>query len=323
MPAWGVPQRGKGIRIGSDAWTVGRQADTPDGSERGSLDEVRVYPCARLVGCWLALALAAAACAAASQVRAAQAGAVEKLCQRIGAKLDSVSSEECLRVGLVPSGGMTASGRVIPMVESHPVGGDGSARRVLLIGGTHGDEYASVSIVFKWLQLERRPGIHWRIVPLLNPDGLLRRQSRRVNARGVDLNRNLPTPNWKQESEHYWIQRTGRDPRRYPGPAAASEPETRWLMKEIDTFRPDVIVSVHAHYASFVYDGPGSAPHRLGNLRRRQLWKYPGSLGAYAGRHLGIPVLTLELPWAGILPDARATQRIWDDLQHWLSRNPT
>jgi murein tripeptide amidase MpaA len=31
-------------------------------------------------------------------------------------------------------------------------------------------------------------------VPVLNPDGMLAAKPRRVNANGVDLNRNFPTP---------------------------------------------------------------------------------------------------------------------------------
>lgn len=73
---------------------------------------------------------------------------------------------------------------------------------MLLFGGIHGDEYSSVTIVFKWLSILDRyhSGLfHWRVVPLLNPDGLLRGRSQRMNHRGVDLNRNFPTPDWAVE----------------------------------------------------------------------------------------------------------------------------
>ena len=43
------------------------------------------------------------------------------------------------------------------------------------LGGIHGDELSSVSIVFGWLDsLDKyRSGLfHWRIAPLINPDGL-------------------------------------------------------------------------------------------------------------------------------------------------------
>lgn len=38
--------------------------------------------------------------------------------------------------------------------------------------------------------------VHWRFIPVLNPDGLLAPKPTRVNAGGVDLNRNFPTPGW-------------------------------------------------------------------------------------------------------------------------------
>jgi protein MpaA len=48
---------------------------------------------------------------------------------------------------------------------------------------------------------------------------------------------------------------------------------------------------------------------------------YPGSLGSYAGVYLGVPVVTLELPHAGIMPTDRQISRLWTDLVHWLVRN--
>ena len=81
-----------------------------------------------------------------------------------------------------------------------------------------------MSIVFRWLeQLKREPGeaarYQWRVIPVLNPDGLLAKPPTRVNARGVDLNRNFPTENWSLRASHYWSVSTRRDPRRFPGKA--------------------------------------------------------------------------------------------------------
>jgi hypothetical protein len=41
----------------------------------------------------------------------------------------------------------------------------------------------------------------WRFIPVLNPDGLLAKPARRMNANGVDLNRNFPTPQWAKEAK--------------------------------------------------------------------------------------------------------------------------
>ena len=48
---------------------------------------------------------------------------------------------------------------------------------------------------------------------------------------------------------------------------------------------------------------------------------YPGSLGNYAGVYLGVPVVTLELPHAGIMPSRNQISRLWTDLVRWLIGN--
>ncbi|RMH53050.1 MAG: murein peptide amidase A [Zetaproteobacteria bacterium] len=248
----------------------------------------------------------------------------ERQCHRIGHKLGSVSIRECLRAGLVDSGARSANGQAILIRRFPPPAGRRPKARVLLIGGIHGDEFSSVSIVFKWMRIIKRhhTGLfHWHIIPLANPDGLLRRHSRRVNGHGVDLNRNFPTRGWSEQSRRYWIRRTHRDPRRYPGPAAASEPETRALMEEIARFQPDVIISVHAPYGILDFDGPPDAPRRFGYLHSRLLGTYPGSLGNYAGVERHIPVVTMELPYAGIMPPPREIHRMWRDMVRWIRRN--
>jgi hypothetical protein len=199
--------------------------------------------------------------------------------------------------------------------------------RVLLLGGIHGDEYSSVSVVFKWLEkLDRNHSglFHWRVVPLLNPDGLLRKKSQRMNERGVDLNRNFPSFNWTKEASDYWIRRTGKNPRRYPGPTPLSEPESEWLYREIERFRPTVIVSVHAPSHVVDYDGPSAPPTRLGPLFLNLMGTYPGSLGRFAGVMMGLPVITIELPSAGIMPTEEQQNKIWNDLVGYLTtESPT
>ena len=47
--------------------------------------------------------------------------------------------------------------------------------RVLVVGGVHGDELSSTSLVLHWIRaaMETPSNIHWRFVPLMNPDGML------------------------------------------------------------------------------------------------------------------------------------------------------
>ncbi|MDR2364605.1 MAG: hypothetical protein LBD68_01950, partial [Zoogloeaceae bacterium] len=172
----------------------------------------------------------------------------------------------------------------------------------------------------EWLSEDEARRHHWRIAPLANPDGLLAQPARRTNGHGVDLNRNFPTPDWSRDALAYWQKRTGKDPRRYPGKAAMSEPETRWLQKEIGDFEPDVIVSVHAPYGVLDYDGPLQKPRRFGHLRLNQLGVHPGSLGNFGGVHKNIPVITIELSHATIMPSALEQRQIWNDMLRWINR---
>ncbi len=208
--------------------------------------------------------------------------------------------------------------------ESPPLPGRTPKGRILLVGGTHGDELSSISIVFKWMHtLEKHHSglFHWRVNPLLNPDGALQRKHSRTNANGVDLNRNFITPNAPEGAPlNYWKTRAKRSKRRFPGLFPLSEPETYWLFEEIKNFKPDVIVAVHAPYSLVDYDAPdrGKAPERIGQLYKNLMGTYPGSLGNYAGIYRGIPVITLELPHAGIMPSKNHIRRLWTDLVRWL-----
>ena len=250
---------------------------------------------------------------------------LEQTCAAIGGRLRSVGKDRCLKSGVELSGGTSIKGMPLLYRDFLPTKRSSDpAHRVLMIGGIHGDELVSVSISFQWmlrLAADREQPFHWRVLPATNPDGLLARPSTRMNSRGVDLNRNFPSADWSEKALQYWEKRTRKDPRRYPGPAALSEPETRWLVKEIEAFNPDVIVSVHAPFGVLDFDGPENPPKRFGYLRLHQLGTYPGSLGNYAGVNLGVPVITLELPHAGIMPSAAQSDKVWADMREWLEEN--
>ena len=242
------------------------------------------------------------------------------LCQEVGNKLSSISVEDCLNQNLTHSA-YTEARRSLAFKDYLPKHSRESLGRVLVIGGIHGDEYSSVSIIFKWMQLldEKHPGVfHWRFVPTANPDGLLSVKSQRQNSNGVDLNRNFPTKDWLEKATLHWEQKTYRNPRRHPGSDQGSELETQWLVKQIKEFEPDVIVSLHAPYHLIDYDGPPTAPKVLGGLSLRRLGVYPGSLGNYAGVDLKMPIVTVELKSAGIMPGKKEVDRLWRDLVQWL-----
>ena len=252
---------------------------------------------------------------------------MESICQRISDKLASVGNRECTSLNMQHSGHRSVSGTSLLIKEYPPLGQRLPQARILLVGGTHGDELASISIVFKWMHtLEKHHSglFHWRVNPLMNPDGALQKKHSRTNANDVDLNRNFASPNSASNAAlEYWRDKTKRNKRRYPGPYPLSEPETIWLYQEIRDFKPDVVIAVHAPYSLVDYDAPdrNNAPRQIGHLYKNLMGTYPGSLGNFAGIHLGVPVVTLELPHAGIMPSKQQISRLWTDLVRWLVRN--
>ena len=98
---------------------------------------------------------------------------------------------------------------------------------VLILGGVHGDEWEGV-VAAKALQAKFLESFTYKLqltlVPMFNLDGVL--NSQRKNARGVDLNRNLPTNDWVKDipEEKY-----------FPGPEANSEPENKALVEWLDS----------------------------------------------------------------------------------------
>ena len=196
--------------------------------------------------------------------------------------------------------------------------------RVLVVGAIHGDELSAAAVALHWIALaQEQPAdapqqVYWRFVPALNPDGLMARPPQRGNAHGVDLNRNFPTPNWQRDAAICWEKRTGKDPRRWPGPKPLSEPESRFLLEQIRQFKPQLIVSIHAPYVLLDFDGPSVPPSKLGRLYLDQVGIFPGSLGNYAGVQQGVPVVTIELPNAGRTPLNAEMRQMWLDLQRWM-----
>jgi murein peptide amidase A len=243
-------------------------------------------------------------------------------CRDFSQKLPNVSESLCSGAGLVASGTRSVRGQTLWMRDVNPVD---AKLRVLVVGGIHGDELSSSAVALHWIALAGDAAIampqpvHWRFVPALNPDGLLTRPPSRVNANGVDLNRNFPTPNWERDAAEYWEKRTRKDPRRWPGPKPLSEPESRFLHEQMQSFKPNLIVSIHAPYGVLDFDGPSVPPSKLGRLYLDQVGIFPGSLGNYGGVHKGVPVVTVELPNAMRTPLNAEMRQMWVDLLRWMS----
>lgn len=106
-------------------------------------------------------------------------------------------------------------------------------RTVVVVGLLHGDEPAGLQVVSALRALTPPADTQLWVVPTGNPDGLAAR--RRTNAAGVDLNRNFPTG---------WVY-AGRGTSTYSGPSAASEPETKALVRFLSARRPALTVIFH------------------------------------------------------------------------------
>jgi protein MpaA len=201
--------------------------------------------------------------------------------------------------------GRSVEGRAIRM---HVFGERGPA--VLFFGGMHGDEPASQHVALclvdyllmhEELYAERRVAV----IPTLNPDGIVRRT--RVNARGIDVNRNFPTQDWREGK---------RASKFYGGPEPGSEPETRALMGAVDALKPLRVVSIHvavgiAHCIEF--DGPVSelahamAAHNGYPVKEEMGYPTPGCFGFWVSKERDIPEITLELQ------DHRPGQKLWSE----------
>lgn len=282
-----------------------------------------------------ALVLLAGPSMAATGATAAQArGVPTSACALFLPRLPGVAAPLCQAAQLVPSGAQSRQGRPLfwrdvlaPAAAPGPgpaaASSAADALRVLVVGAMHGDELTSASLALHWIALAQKAAltgqaVHWRFIPVLNPDGLLAQQPTRVNASGVDLNRNFNTPEWHRDAPHYWEKRTRKDPRRWPGPAPLSEPESQFLQAQMEDFRPQLVVSIHAPYGVLDFDGPHDPPKRLGRLRLDRVGVFPGSLGHYGGVQQGMPVVTIELDHALKMPRDAEVRSMWSDLLRWM-----
>jgi murein peptide amidase A len=189
--------------------------------------------------------------------------------------------------------------------------GNNARNCILFLGGVHGDELPTVYFMFKLAQhVKDNPSLFKDkcivIAPLINPDGFLSESPTRVNANGVDINRNLPTRDWQAKAIRQWILKTKRNKRYYPGAKPSSEQETLFQVALIKKFKPQKILSAHSPLNFYDYDGPSSDlnsfEHWMEQICKevdhplKKFRYYPGSLGNYAGHERNIFTLTLEMP---------------------------
>jgi protein MpaA len=180
--------------------------------------------------------------------------------------------------------GHSVDGR--PIVATR-VGDPGAPVHVLVVGDVHGNEPAGEAIVAR-LKRERLSGVAFWLVRTANPDG--RARGTRQDARGVDLNRNFP---------YRWAP--GAIGTYYPGPRAASEPETRALMTLVRRVRPQLAVYYHQHMGITVRARGGDVAVERDYARRtglplRSLPNYHGTAVSWENREVpGSTAFVVEL----------------------------
>ena len=168
-------------------------------------------------------------------------------------------------------------------------------KTVLILGVFHGDEQDGEFLIQKYI--DSNPKITKNriiFIPVVNKTG--KAQNTRVNKNGVDLNRNFPTSNWElSKNKDYY----------FGGEYKGSEEETQKLIKIIEHFKPDCILSLHQPYRCVNFDGPYNETYRIAQkisqingykIEENIGYPTPGSFGTYCGIELKIPTITLELP---------------------------
>lgn len=211
-------------------------------------------------------------------------------------------------------------------------GPEDSKNVTLIFSMVHGDEITPLYTGFEmaaWAteHMKEYPKARLILAPLVNPDGFLGYPKTRMNAHGVDCNRNFLTKDWNTDAVKSWKGELHSDKRRFPGYKPDSEPETVFQKDLIDRFKPNKLISIHSPLNMMDYDGPDHLKlqtfyedyvKKCEELRTKVKAKssgfFPGSLGNFAGQENGIPTITLELPTA----DPTKAKEYWNHFKKGL-----
>jgi len=172
--------------------------------------------------------------------------------------------------------------------------GSNTGKTALVLGGVHGNEPEGCVLAHRLCEeLSKGSSFSFQtcVIPEFNPEGVF--AGSRVNSSGVDLNRNLPTKDWKPEAF---------DPKYPPGPSANSEPENQALVKWLDIHRPIFVFSLHSFHRYMLNVNGECLPvaEAIGEVNGYPIeesigYPTPGCLGTYAGLERNFPTITYEI----------------------------
>jgi protein MpaA len=161
------------------------------------------------------------------------------------------SRTQCVTVSVI---GYSVQGRAIYAYRF----GSG-ASKVIYVGNMHGNEKSSKYLLDRWIdELEANPGRipanrSLIIIPSSNPDGFA--ANVRLNANGVDLNRNFPADDWSSSA-------TVPGPQTLPqggGSAPLSEPESSALASFVLSEQPRLVLTFHSRGSVVIANGAGDS----------------------------------------------------------------
>lgn len=169
--------------------------------------------------------------------------------------------------------------------------------RLLIHAGIHGEEGETSVALSQAMRALGETSRHCAVVLAANPDGLAR--GTRSNARGVDLNRNFPTRDWRDAPVLHRATLDGpREVALSPGSAPGSEPETQALIALIEELKPEAVVALHAPLACIDDAKEGPLARWIAEKTSLPLvadvgYPTPGSFGTWGGER-GLAVVTYE-----------------------------
>lgn len=204
----------------------------------------------------------------------------------------------------------------------------GSGPTVMYVAGIHGNEQNASKLMYHWIdEIESSPqkvpvGKRIIIIPEINPDGLSSGQ--RLNKRGVDLNRNFASSDWKAEVKMQWgellIGGGGSSP--------LSEPESKALADYVGNTNPYLVISYHSWAAIAEANESGDSVslarvysnksgYRFSTISSNTIFNYDttGSLEAWLADKKNIANVLVELSSKSYDEFNRNKEGMWSMMQ--------